>query len=178
MKKLRPYLLLLAVAAADLAVLAAAPDMGRAVLLSTAGHFYQMLLIIPPIFILMGLLDVWVPRETFMRHLGERSGLKGMALSVLIGAAAAGPLYVAFPVAGMMIRKGARFLNILVFLGAWSTMKIPMFLFEMSSLGIRFAALRWLFSLAGILGMGLLIDRLLSREEKTAVYAKQQTRAS
>ena len=33
-----------------------------------------MLLVIPPIFILLGLLDVWVPREKMIRYMGTGSG--------------------------------------------------------------------------------------------------------
>lgn len=65
-----------------------------------------MLSVLPPIFLLLGLLDVWVPKETFMRFLGKDSGITGLIFSILLGACAAGPLYGVFPVAGMMMRKG------------------------------------------------------------------------
>lgn len=170
MKKLKPYLLLLAVIIADLAIFFFNPTLAVDIVSVTSGHFLQMLAILPPIFLLIGLLDVWVPREKFMRYMGENAGVTGIALSVLMGAAAAGPLYAAFPLAGMMIKKGVKFSNVLVFLGAWSTMKIPMFLFEISSLGRTFAVTRWILSLAGILIMALLIDRMITNTEKQAIY--------
>ncbi len=34
-----------------------------------------MLLVIPPIFVLLGLLDIWVPREKMIKYLGKDSGL-------------------------------------------------------------------------------------------------------
>ena len=37
----------------------------------------EMLLMIPPIFILLGLLDVWVPREAMIKYMGEGSGGAG-----------------------------------------------------------------------------------------------------
>jgi uncharacterized membrane protein YraQ (UPF0718 family) len=117
-------------------------------------------------------MDVWVPRETIIRFLGDKSGLMGIILSIFMGAAAAGPLYGAFPVAGVMMNKGAKFSNIIIFLGAWSTMKIPMFLFEMSSLGAKFAIARWLVDLVGIIIMALVIDKLVSDEEKREIYKK------
>ena len=91
----------------------------------SAYQFKQMLLIVPPVFILLGLLDVWVPRETMVKYMGEGSGLKGILLSFFIGSAAAGPLYGAFPVAAVFMKKGVKFSNILIFIGAWSTTKIP-----------------------------------------------------
>jgi hypothetical protein len=42
----------------------------------------EMIMIIPPIFVLLGLLDVWVPRETMMKYMGEGSGFKGLLLAI------------------------------------------------------------------------------------------------
>jgi uncharacterized membrane protein YraQ (UPF0718 family) len=42
-----------------------------------------MLLVIPPIFILLGLLDVWVPKEK-VKFMGEGSGLKGVLLAIFL----------------------------------------------------------------------------------------------
>lgn len=172
MKKIKPYMLLMLVVIADLIVFAGSPDLGKVILKSTGTNFAQMFGVIPPVFLLIGLMDVWVPREKVIKFMGEGSGITGVLLAILLGAAAAGPLYAAFPVAAIMIKKGAKFTNILVFLGAWSTMKIPMFLFEMASLGYAFAITRLLLSLTGILLMSWLIDKLMSEDEKRNIYAK------
>ncbi len=66
----------------------------------------QMFFVLPPIFLLLGLLDVWVPRTTMVKYMGEGSGLKGIFLAFVIGSAAAGPLYGAFPVAAVFMKKG------------------------------------------------------------------------
>lgn len=124
----------------------------------------EMLLIIPPIFVLLGLLDVWVPRETMMRFMGEDSGAKGVILAFILGSAAAGPLYGAFPIAGVFMRKGVKFSNILIFLGAWSTTKIPMFLFEMQSLGTKFALTRLAVNIPGILIIAWTISALMGEK--------------
>ncbi|TYP58833.1 permease [Thermosediminibacter litoriperuensis] len=172
MKNLKAYGLFLAVIAVDLAILVYDRGLGARIIANTSRNFLQMAGVIPPIFLLLGLLDVWVPRETVVGLLGEKSGIKGVLLSVFLGAAAAGPLYGAFPVAGVMIKKGARLSNILIFLGAWSTLKIPMFLFEMSSLGYKFAVTRWAVDVFGIIIMAHLIERLLTREEKEEIYRR------
>ena len=161
MSKIKPYLLFLAVIVADLLIFFFNPALAADIVAGTSRHFLQMLAILPPIFLLIGLLDVWVPREKFMRFMGESSGVTGIALSILLGAAAAGPLYAAFPLAAIMTKKGVKFRNILIFLGAWSTMKIPMLLFEISSLGREFALTRYFLSLIGILLMAFLIDRFV-----------------
>jgi uncharacterized membrane protein YraQ (UPF0718 family) len=56
---------------------------------------------------LFGLFDVWVPKEKIQAHIGRESGIKGIAIMVLLAMLQAGPLYGAFPVAFMLYRKGA-----------------------------------------------------------------------
>lgn len=130
-----------------------------------------MLLVIPPIFLLLGLLDVWVPRETLMKYMGEGSGVRGAVIAFTLGSAAAGPLYGAFPVAAVLMKKGSSFWNILIFIGAWSTTKIPMFLFEMNALGARFAVARLLIDIPGIVLIALAVKTLVPKKEIDRLYA-------
>jgi len=139
--------------------------------LSIVGYsFKEMLLVIPPIFVLLGLLDVWVPRETMIKYMGEGSGIKGVALAIILGSAAAGPLYGAFPIAAVFMKKGVKFSNILIFIGAWSTTKIPMFLFELSSLGTKFAITRLLIDIPGIIIIAYILLRFVTKEEINELY--------
>lgn len=166
MNHLRRYRIFLAIVAVDLVILAVRPAVGVQIFRHSWQIVLQMLSILPPVFLLLGLLDVWVPRETVIRYVGERSGVLGTTLSIVLGAAAAGPLYGAFPVAQTMARKGASYFNIIVFLGAWSTLKIPMFLFELSALGTSFALTRWGVNVVGIIGLAWLVNRLLPEADK------------
>lgn len=140
----------------------------------TAYSFKEMVLVIPPIFLLLGLLDVWVPRETMVKYMGEDSGLKGILLSIFIGSAAAGPLYGAFPIAAVFMKKGVKFRNILIFIGAWSTTKIPMILFEISSLGTKFALTRLIVDIPGIIFIAAILSRLVSKKEIDDMYRKAE----
>lgn len=143
--------------------------------LSIAGYsFEEMALVIPPIFILLGLLDVWVPREIMVKFMGEGSGLKGIILSIVLGSAAAGPLYGAFPIAAVFMKKGVKFSNILIFIGAWSTTKIPMFLFEMSALGNKFAFTRLIIDIPGIIIIAYLLSGLVSKKEVEQIYKEAE----
>lgn len=136
----------------------------------TAYSFKEMIMVIPPIFLLLGLLDVWVPKETMIKYMGEDSGLKGILLSIFIGSAAAGPLYGAFPVAAVFMKKGVSFKNILIFIGAWSTTKIPMFLFEITSLGAKFAITRLLVDIPGIIFIAFVLSKLIPSDEVKRIY--------
>lgn len=135
-----------------------------------AYSFKEMALVIPPVFVLLGLLDIWIPKETMMKYMGEGSGGKGIILSIIIGSAAAGPLYGAFPVAAVFMKKGVKFSNILIFIGAWSTTKIPMILFEVSALGSKFAITRLLIDIPGIIIIAYLLSAFVSKNEISNIY--------
>ncbi len=132
----------------------------------------EMAWVIPPIFILLGLLDLWVPREIMIKYMGEGSGIKGVILAFALGSAAAGPLYGAFPVAGMLMSKGAKFSNVLIFIGAWSTTKIPMFLFEMAALGSKFAVTRLMIDIPGVIIMAYILSAMLGKDEIERIYSR------
>jgi len=133
-----------------------------------------MMLVIPPIFILMGLLDTWVPKEIMVKYMGETSGWKGIFLAFLIGSVAAGPLYASFPVAAAFMKKGVKFRNIMILIGAWSSTKIPMLLFEMSALGSTFALTRLLINVPGIILTAFLLESMTSKEQKADLYQKAE----
>jgi uncharacterized membrane protein YraQ (UPF0718 family) len=131
-----------------------------------------MLLVIPPIFMLIGLLDVWIPKEAMIKHMGNDSGIKGTVLAFLIGSFAAGPLYGAFPIAGILLKKGASLFNIFIFIGAWSTTKIPMFLFEMSALGYKFAVTRLLIDIPVIIIIAFLLKTQINQQSENDLRSK------
>lgn len=133
-----------------------------------------MLLVIPPIFILLGLLDVWVPRDQMIRFMGPDSGAKGGFLAFLLGSFAAGPLYGAFPISAVLMKKGASFTNILIFIGAWSTTKIPMLLFESSALGSRFAFSRLAIDIVGITVIAITIKAVVPANEVALLYKQAE----
>ncbi len=151
------------------------PQIGMKAIQNSTFQLQQMFFVIPPIFLLLGLLDVWVPKTTMVKYMGEGSGIKGILLSFLIGSAAAGPLYGAFPVAAVFMKKGIKFSNLMIFIGAWSTMKIPMFLFEMGSLGVKFALTRLAVDIPGILMIANTLQKMLTAKEVEEIYQKAET---
>lgn len=151
------------------------PQRGREALALSGANLLELVSFLPPIFVLLGLLDVWVSRETMMKYMGEGSGAKGTAIAFFLGSAAAGPLYAAFPIAGILLKKGVRLFNVFVFIGAWSTTKIPLILFEMTNLGLRYMLLRLLCNIIGILGIALLLERTLSPDKTAEIYRNAET---
>ncbi|MEW6663346.1 MAG: permease [Bacillota bacterium] len=145
------------------------PAFGLHVAEITWSNFLYMLKILPPIFIILGLLDVWVPKETMIKFMGEASGFRGGLLAFLLGSAAAGPLYAAFPVAQVLLKKEASLINVYIFIGAWSATKVPPFLFETSTLGLPFALSRLFMIIPAIVIIALLTCKA-SLPEKEAIY--------
>lgn len=141
----------------------------------TKNNLVEMLQVIPPIFLLLGLLDVWVPKETMVKMMGHESGLSGILLAFFIGSAAAGPLYGAFPVALTLLKKGSSLRNVFIMVGAWSTTKIPLIMFEASSMGLTFTALRFGLNIIGIMGIAILNEKILGKEECHTIIEHAQT---
>jgi len=167
LKRYRPALITAGCAAVLLLI---RPELAPRAGSSLINQIKTILLVLPPVFILLGLMDIWVPRETMIRFMGPGSGLKGPIIGFFLGSAAAGPLYGAFPVAAVLMKKGASFFNILIFLGAWSTTKIPMLLFEMKALGLRFALSRLAIDIAGIVFIAWALKLAVPRGEVKQMY--------
>jgi uncharacterized membrane protein YraQ (UPF0718 family) len=117
-----------------------------------------MITFIPFLFIIVGLFDVWVPKEKIQKHIGKGSGIKGILLVTLLAMLQAGPLYGAFPVAYILYKKGASIRNIFIYLGAFASLKIPMLGIEIGYLGIKFTLVRTLVSLPLFIGIGYLME--------------------
>jgi uncharacterized membrane protein YraQ (UPF0718 family) len=153
----------------QIAILILRPELGKESLLITWENTLDMMSVMPPIFILLGLLDVWVKKETMIKYMGEGSGIVGILLAFFIGSAAAGPLYGAFPVAAVLIKKGSKLSNVFIMLGAWSTTKIPLILFEATSMGFRFTVLRFVLNLFGIGIIAYFTEKALRPADKQKI---------
>lgn len=132
-------------------------------------YFKEMALVLPPVFMLMGLLEVWVPKEKIRRLIGRESGIKGMFFSFLMGTLPTGPLYMAFPMAGSLLNKGAKISNIVIFLGAWAAIKIPQLIAETEFLGLQFTALRFILTLTAVIIIGLIMEKLVKTDDIPAM---------
>ena len=139
---------------------------------NTWSYILDMLIIVPPIFLLIGLFDVWVDRETVIRLMGEKSGIRGMALAFFLGAFSAGPTIAAFPLAMVMLKKGARYSNVLFFLMVWSSLKIPVVFYQFTQLGFTFAmTINVVMFIVFILGA--LFSNVLFKEEEVEAFRKK-----
>ncbi|RLB39108.1 MAG: hypothetical protein DRH12_11950 [Deltaproteobacteria bacterium] len=134
-------------------------DMGKSL-----GYFtLEMLKILPPAFILIGLFEVWVKRETVERHFGSQAGLRGHIGGILLAGTTVGGLYVAFPVAYSLYRKGADLGVIFTYIGASAICRVPMTIFEASFLGLKFSIIRLSVSIPLVIISSMVLGNFLTK---------------
>ena len=140
----------------------------------TLSNLKEMLLLIPPIFLIMGLMDIWVPKETLIRYMGHGSGVTGLLIAFVLGTVAAGPLYVAFPMGVLLLKKGAKLSNVIFFLGVWSSTKLPIVLFEAASIGVNFTLIHIGISIPLYLLTAFYIEKSVSKEAISLIVANAE----
>ncbi len=150
-KKIKENLFLVIVALAYIIMFIAKPAMGIESVKSSGYYIKEMLMIMPVIFVLTALLDMWVPKEKITQYLGKDAKAKGIFFSFLVGSISAGPVYAAFPMCVMLHKKGASIRNIVIILSSWAVIKVPMLLNEAKFLGLKFMAIRWILTVIAII---------------------------
>jgi uncharacterized membrane protein YraQ (UPF0718 family) len=163
---IRDYLILLGVFAAAAAVLLIFPGKKPAAASAAWTYLQEMLVILPAVMVIMGLFSVFVTKVQVVKYLGKASGIKGPLTAIFFGALPTGPLYIAFPLAVSLIKKGARVSNVVVFVSAWACIKIPQELVELQFLGFKFMGMRLFLTVFSVIFMGLLIERLVNGKER------------
>lgn len=129
---------------------------------TTGNYLVEMLQVLPAVFVLSALINVWVPKDVIMKNFGKTSGIRGKAMSILIGSVSAGPIYAAFPLAQSLFHKGASLSNIVLIISSWAVVKIPMLIVETKFLGISFAAARYVLTIPGILIIAYVCERVIN----------------
>ena len=123
----------------------------------------DMVSILPPAFVLIGLFDVWVSRESIENNFGHTSGFKKYIYAILLAATTVGGTFVAFPVANTLYHKGANYSSIFTYVTAASLVMIPMSIMEASILGIKFTAIRIGVSLPLVIISSILLGNFFSK---------------
>ncbi|KOA19296.1 electron transport complex subunit RsxB [Clostridium homopropionicum DSM 5847] len=141
------------------------PEKGIQSFSNSLYYVKEMLIIMPVILLLTSLIEAWVPKNTIQNALGEGSGVKGFLFSFLLGSFSAGPIYAAFPVCKMLIKKGASIANIVIILSAWAVIKIPMLANESKFLGPKFMLVRWVLTTISILIISIIISKIVKKED-------------
>lgn len=141
------------------------PDKAYLSVKNSMYYIIEMLEIMPVIFILTSIIEAWVPKKVIMNGFGEKSGIKGTLFSFLLGSFSAGPIYAAFPVCKMLLKKGASIANVVIILSAWAVIKVPMLANEAKFLGVQFMGLRWILTVVSILIMSHIVTVFVKKKD-------------
>lgn len=160
-KKIKQNLFAVAIILAYIVLFIARPATGIGAVKNSGYYIKEMLMIMPVIFVLTALLDMWVPKGKIMRFLGTEAKSKGVFLSFVIGSISAGPVYAAFPMCVMLHKKGASVRNIVIILSSWAVIKVPMLLNEAKFLGVKFMAIRWVLTVIAIILFSWITARIV-----------------
>ena len=161
--------LLVIVAVIYLILFALIPDKATTAIKNSIYYLIEMFEVLPVIFLLTVAIEALVPKEWIIKHFGEKSGLLGNLLSLVLGSISAGPIYAAFPISKMLMTKGASVANIVIILSSWAVIKVPMLANEAKFLGVTFMSIRWILTVAAILIMALLMGKIISKKEMVNV---------
>lgn len=165
LKRIKENLFLSLVVLVYIIMLIINPAMGIGSVKNSTYYIKEMLMIMPVIFVLTALLDMWVPKEKIMELLGKDAKTKGVFLAFVVGSISAGPIYAAFPMCVMLYGKGASIQNIIIILSSWAVIKIPMLLNEAKFLGPKFMIIRWILTIIAIVTFSWIASKIIKHED-------------
>ena len=166
----KKYWFLFAMVLCNLIVWLYDPQIEKTALFFSGKNYINFIFKLTPVFICIGLMDVWVEWEKMIQIMGANSGVKGIAVAMLSGMITAVPIYALLPVAGVLLKKGCRISNVLLFFCTSASIRIPLLLFEISSLGVSFTLIRFGLNLFVVFAVAFFIERLLTDKDKKAIY--------
>lgn len=138
---------------------------GKSLLRNFWDYIKFILSVMPAVFLLIGLFNVWVKKETVIKHMGHGSGFRGFLLAVLLAFTCVGGLFAALPISRQLYDKGSRIGVVMTYLGASCVCRIPMALWEASLLGWEFTAIRFAVSLPLIILSSIFIEKTLGNHK-------------
>jgi len=172
-RKAKENLFVIFIALAYIAIFIIKPNMGIASVKNSFYYIKEMIMIMPVIFVLTALLDLWVPKEKIMKYLGKEAKAKGVVLSFILGSISAGPIYAAFPLCMMLHKKGASVRNLVIILSAWAVIKVPMLLNEVKFLGFEFMTVRWVLTVIAIIVFSWITAKIVKDNDLPQLKANQ-----
>ncbi|MBN2259654.1 MAG: permease [Clostridiales bacterium] len=125
----------------------------------------EMIKIIPPAFVLIGLFDVWVKRETIEKNFGKSSGMIKYLWAILLAATTVGGTFMAFPILNALYHKGAHYSSLIAYVTMASLVRIPMTVIESSTLGIKFTLIRMGVSIPVVIIFSMFLGSYLEKSD-------------
>ncbi len=145
---------------------------GKQIGLNFISFSIEMLKILPCAFVLIGLFEVWVKKEKVEKHLGKESGMLSYIWVILLAGTTVGGLYVAFPIAYSLFKKGAKLSVVFTYISASAICRIPMTIFEASFMGIKFSLIRLVVSIPLVILSSIWLGNYLEKRNYKVMEGK------
>ena len=123
--------------------------------------FYVLLPVLIFVFVLMGLIQAYVSRETIASILGQKSGILGIIYAELVGCVALFMPPAVFPFGGYLLKNGASYGSIAGFVFTAILIGITTLPLEFKLLGKRFTIFRNIFTFVLAFFISLLMEVIL-----------------
>ncbi len=104
--------------------------------------FFGILPVILSVLVCISIILFFLPNETIVRYLGEDAGVAGYATAALLGAIALIPGFVAYPLAGVLVKSGVSYPVIAVFITTLMMVGVLTLPIESKFFGLKVALVR------------------------------------
>ena len=94
-------------------------------------------------FIIVGLVQVLIPKDLITNWIGARSGIKGVLISCVVGGLVPGAPYAVFPIVATLYKAGASLGSVVGFVSAWALWSISRLPVEMALIDPKPALIRY-----------------------------------
>jgi len=128
---------------------------------ATVKIFYVVMPVLILVFVLMGLIQAYVSRETIASILGQKSGILGILYAEIVGSIALFMPPAVFPFAGYLHQNGASYGSIAGFVFTAILIGITTLPVEIKFLGKRFTIARNIFTFVLAFFIALLMEVIL-----------------
>ena len=128
---------------------------------ATLKIFYTIIPVLVFVFVLMGLIEAYVSKETIVSILGQKSGILGILYAEIVGSVALFMPPAVFPFGGYLLKNGASYGSIAGFVFTAILIGITTLPLEFKLLGKRFTIARNIFTFVLAFFISLLMEVIL-----------------
>ncbi len=101
------------------------PEKASASVSNSVYYLLEMLQILPVIFLMTVVIEAWIPKETIILHMGDKSGCGAISSRWRWAVFPPGRSTPLFPISKTLLGKGASISNIVIILSSWAVIKVP-----------------------------------------------------
>ena len=123
--------------------------------------FLNLLPIILVVIILISVILYFLPNEIIVRYLGKGAGSLSYTIAALIGSIALIPGFIAYPLAGILVKSGVSYSVIAVFITTLMMVGILTLPLEAKYFGLKTAIIRNALYFVGAIIIGLIIGLIM-----------------